>query len=362
MSERAAATPDAPPPHVPRKALPHGVAICGPPDAIRALDLFAGIGGLSAGFAAAGFAMTGVDNEEVAGTVYETAGFGRALQLDLGSSTYDGGDFAVVLGGPPCRPWSAVNLRRRGDTHPDYALLARYVDHVRALEPTIFIMENVPALGSDAIYAEGRRKLEAADYTVAASLLHYDRFGAATRRRRLFTVGVRRSRHGASEFFRLLEDRQEPARTVGDAIRHLRDVPRGAVPDHDWSNLSSIHRYRDRYAKGQYGWRKLDYAAPAPSFGSVAKTYILHPEAGENGFPERVLSVREVLAIMGFDENVRFPERTARARRYQMVANAVSPQVSGVIAGVVHQLLTGVTGLPVEDEGQTSTTRQGVMT
>jgi DNA (cytosine-5)-methyltransferase 1 len=306
---------------------------------IQGLDLFAGIGGLSAGFAAEGFAMTGVDSEEVAGAVYRQAGFGNAVRHDLGASLYDGGSFSVVLGGPPCRPWSAVNLQRRRGAHPDYGLLARFVEHVGVIRPDIFVMENVPALRSDSVYAEGTRELKAAGYAVHAALLHYDLFGAATRRRRLFTVGVRDSQHGAREFFRLLDVQRAPSRTVGDAILHLRDVSRDAAPDHDWSELRSIHKYKQRYDSGQFGWRKLDYTQPAPSFGSVAKTYILHPEAGIGDYLERVLSVREVLAIMGFDESVRFPQGTARARRYQMVANAVSPQVSRALAVVVRQML-----------------------
>lgn len=314
---------------------------------IPGLDLFAGIGGLSAGFAAEGFAMTGVDNEELAGTVYREAGFGSAVRHDLGVCAYDGGSFHVVLGGPPCRPWSAVNLQKRGGAHPDYGLLTRFIDHVRAIKPDIFVMENVPALASDPVYVQGRHDLETAGYNVDAALLHYEHFGAATRRRRLFTVGVWNSNRGAREFFRLLNAQRIPARTVGDAIGYLRDVPRGAVPDHDWSELRTIHKYRDRYASGQFGWRKLDYTQPAPSFGSVAKTYILHPEAGDDGYPERVLSVREVLAIMGFDAGVRFPPGASRARRYQMVANAVSPQVSRAVAVVVRQMLTDVSAQSV---------------
>jgi DNA (cytosine-5)-methyltransferase 1 len=202
-------------------------------------------------------------------------------------------------------------------------------------------MENVPALGGDDVYRCGVEQLRESGYDIAARVLHYDRFGAATKRRRLFTIGVLDVRGGGHLFLRLLREHHAQARTVRDAIARFRDLPRGSYPDHDWSELKTIPKYRDRYESGQYGWTRLDYDSPAPSFGSVAKTYILHPEAAVDGYPERVLSVREVLAIMGFPDSVRFPEGTSRAKRYQMVANSVSPQVSRAVALTVRSLLTG---------------------
>jgi DNA (cytosine-5)-methyltransferase 1 len=305
------------------------------------LDLFSGIGGFSTGFKRAGFCVEGIDSERIASVVYQTAGLGLARQIDLGLQLCVR-DVPVVIGGPPCRPWSAVNLHRRRSAHEDYGLLTRFVEHIREIRPQVFVMENVPALGSDASYSEGMDQLKRDGFDVGSRILHYHRFGACTRRRRLLTAGVLGSPSGASSFFDILEQQERPAGNVGQAIRWLRDAERGSVPDHDWSELRTIDKYRDRYESGKFGWMKLDYDQPAPSFGSVAKTYILHPEAGLNGFPERVLSVREVLAIMGFDLTVRFPERTARGLRYQMAANAVSPQVSYAIAVTVRQLLTGV--------------------
>lgn len=311
-----------------------------PHSGLDAVDLFAGIGGLSAGFRDVGFSMTGVDSEPIAKVVYETARMGVGVTLDLGKDQYDR-QTPVVLGGPPCRPWSAVNQQRRRSAHEDHVLLDRFIDNVISIAPAVALMENVPALGSDPIYASGLARLRNAGYDVARSIVRYSDFGAATRRKRLFTVAVRSTRVGASRFFELLEKERHAPLTVREAIGWLRDTPRGAVSDHDWSELQSIGNYRHLYVSGKYGWTKLNYEQPAPSFGSVSKTYILHPEAGDGGFPERVLSVREVLAIMGFDLTVSFPAGSPRAKRYQMTANAVSPAMSRAAARAIRQLLTG---------------------
>lgn len=317
--------------------------LAGPTDAPRleVLDLFAGIGGLSLGFRASGFTATGVDHEEISREVFRINEIGDAVRRNL-LEEMEVRPVAVVIGGPPCRPWSAVNVIRRGAHHEDYALLDRFLAHLLEIRPQVFLMENVPALGSDPEYHRLLRELRWSGYSLAMSTLQYSDFGAATRRRRLFTVGFRDSvRWSAEEFFVRLAARHRPRSTVRHAIEWLRDTPRGAVPDHEWSAVQTIEKYRERYRSGQYGWRKLDWGEAAPSFGSVAKTYILHPSAGEDAFPLRVLSVREVLSIMGFDRSFRFPGSTALTRRYRMASNAVSPIVSAACARTIREMLTG---------------------
>ncbi len=323
---------------------------------LQGLDLFSGIGGFSAGFAELGFSMVGLDSEAVACECYTRARFGEGKVRDLSTDLVIA-DVPVVIGGPPCRPWSPVNLQKRAHNHQDYGLIGRFVDHVEAIRPVVFIMENVPALRSDAAYEAQLGRLRASGYDIAANILRYDLYGAASRRRRLFTVGVLGHSGGSNEFFRMLQDEMAAGRTVRDAIHRFRDSAWEEIAEHDWSQLRTISKYQERYASGQYGWRKLDYDLPAPSFGSVAKTYILHPEAGSEGFPERVLSVREVMAIMGFADTVRFPAGTSRAKRYQMVANSVSPQVSRAIASTVIRMLTGVRPPPGTDQWKVSQTR-----
>ena len=305
------------------------------------LDLFAGLGGFAAGFCSEGFDVVGVDNQPISGGVFRRNRLGEHVCADLLVESVTVGA-PILVGGPPCRPWSVINTQRRGAEHAQHALLERFFEHVAGLRPVLFLMENVPGVRTDASYRELVRGIESA-YSTQARVVTYADYGAATRRRRLITVGVRAGSLTAVDFFRELEAERADAKTVGDRIRWLRELPRNAFPDHEWSNLKTIDRYEERYRSGRFGWTQLRYDEPAPSFGSVAKTYVLHPEAGTNGFDKRVVSVREVLSIMGFSRDFRFPEDASRTVRYQMAADAVSPVFSAACARAAGRLLWGET-------------------
>lgn len=326
-----------------------GFASPDPPRSLEVLDLFAGIGGMSIGFRDDQFAVVGVDNDEMSARVFHENQIGQHVLKDLGEED-EIRPVPVVVGGPPCRPWSTVNLQKRGAFHEDHALLARFFDHVIEIQPRLFIMENVLPLKSDPAYERWVRELEFRGYSVGSQILRYSDFGAATKRRRLFTVGLRNSAYWSwRHFFRALDTERrlqlsevgEPCPTVHDAIGWLKNKSRGEVADHEWSQLETIDRYRELYETGKYGWARLVWGERAPSFGSVAKTYILHPDSWVGGNAPRVLSVREVLSIMGFERDFLFPENASLTQRYRMAANAVSPVVSRVVARAARKMLTG---------------------
>jgi DNA (cytosine-5)-methyltransferase 1 len=297
----------------------------------RVLDLFCGAGGLSLGFLGEGFSVTGVDISEKAEKSYTfnlNSGFIRADLLTVNIT----GEYDVIVGGPPCRPWSPVNTTKRGKAHHDHVLLSKYFEHVTRLRPRMFLMENVPALGGDTFFREYISRMEMVGYSVEVGVVRYSDYGAPTSRRRLIAFGALGL--DASSFFEELGKYRRPLVTVRDAIAHLRGQPYGVEPDHEWPILRTIEKYKGLYETGRYGWYILEWDRPAPSFGNVMRTYILHPDSKEYA---RVISVREALHIMGFPEEYKFPQVGLTAR-YQMVVDAVSPIFSRVAARVVCRL------------------------
>lgn len=304
----------------------------------QVLDLFAGIGGFSYGFRNSNFQVIGVDADELATKTFSRNRIGHAVTMDLGKELYLR-SAKIILGSPPCRPWSLVNVQRRGADHLDRRLLSRFFAHVQLIRPPLFLMENVVPVKHDHIYVWWTNALERDGYSLGAQIVRYSDFGAATARHRLLTVGVRDWDGGAGVFLALLDRKRKPAKTVRSAIAWLRDVSWEKVPDHSWGRHKTLERYREYYRTGKYGWYRLHYDAPAPSFGNVLKTYTLHPEAWVNGFVPRVVSVREVLSIMGFPKSFSFPPHARLTSRYQAVADAVSPAFSRACAAAARELL-----------------------
>jgi DNA (cytosine-5)-methyltransferase 1 len=293
------------------------------------------------GFRDAGFRVTGVDDRTCSQEVFVENRIGELLVRDLHNDRVPS-NAAVVTGGPPCRPWSAVNMKRRGADHEDHALVERFFEHLHRIRPGAFLMENVPPLAGDAVYRRLIDDMRRRGYSVGSSIVQYSDFGAATTRKRLFTVGFAgKTGSAADEFFRLLNERRRPGTTVREAIGWLRGAARGAIPDHEWSAVTTIGKYAERYRSGRFGWKQLAWDSSAPSFGSVSKTYILHPDSDPEGPEPRVLSVREVLSIMGFPRAFRFPQNLGISIRYRMAANAVSPIVATECARVIRSMITG---------------------
>ena len=200
---------------------------------MRVLDIFCGAGGFSLGFARNHFSVTGVDNNPWAGEVFKQNNIGSFIEKDLREESIHT-ECTILSGGPPCRPWSALNLTRRKEKHPDYSHLEKYFQHVLDLKPEVFLMENVINLSSDDLLQRMLQSIHKEKYYADCRIVRYSDWGAATKRRRLLIVGFRGNPLGPGEFFERLNLRKTDPTTVGHAILKYEKAGRGELPDHEW--------------------------------------------------------------------------------------------------------------------------------
>lgn len=301
------------------------------------IDLFSGMGGMTSGFKREGYECIGYDLNPYTDKIFTLNKTGKAFVKDL--SSYSINEYAdVVAGGPPCKPWSSLNLKTRCELNKNYGLVDVYFSNVLRIMPRAFIMENVPPIIKSPNLQVWIRKMRKYGYSLSMSKVVYSEYGAAVSRKRFILIGIRDKNNSKSFFTRLGNFKKEPE-TVGDRIKKYSRIPKGAFADHVWPELKTINKYLNKYNSGKFGWYRLNYNKPAPSFGNIMKTYTLHPDAGINGFPNRVISIREAMSIMGFSEKYRFTEGMGMAMRYQMVSDTVSPVFSTISAKIFKEML-----------------------
>lgn len=154
------------------------------------LDLFAGCGGLSLGFEAAGFRTIGYEMVQSATDTYNKnlKGHCENTMLSIG---FDYPKADIVIGGPPCQPFS-VRGKQMGmqDARDGFPI---FIDAIKRLQPKVFLCENVRNLMFshkwylDLIIAE-LRKL---NYIVECKCVNAVDYGVPQNRERVIIVGHR---------------------------------------------------------------------------------------------------------------------------------------------------------------------------
>jgi len=108
------------------------------------VDLFAGCGGMTAGFVAAGFEPVFAVEWDLAAAATYAANFGEDHVRWADIADVDDVEVPqaeVVVGGPPCQGFS--NLGTRDPDDPRNKLWLEYMRVVLACDPQVFVLENV---------------------------------------------------------------------------------------------------------------------------------------------------------------------------------------------------------------------------
>ncbi|AFZ44249.1 DNA-cytosine methyltransferase [Halothece sp. PCC 7418] len=170
-----------------------------------AVDLFAGVGGITLGFEQAGFdVLASVEIDPIHCAAHEfNFPFWSVICQDVKhltgqkirqSSLIKDQEIDVVCGGPPCQGFSLIGKRVLEDERN--ALVFHFLRLVLELKPKYFVMENVAGMAigkSQQLLNELIEKFQKNDYKVQLpyQVLNASNFGVPQNRNRLFLLGCR---------------------------------------------------------------------------------------------------------------------------------------------------------------------------
>src|SRR5581483_1542339 len=225
---------------------------------LKAISLYTGVGGLDFGFEAAGFeTVAAVEMDSVACRTIRLNRRWEVLEGEiedissrdiLKAAHLQAGEADVLIGGPPCQPFSKSSYWAYGDAgrleDPRADTLSSYLRVLRDTKPRAFLLENVPGLaykdkdeglrhvldGLERVNREAKTQ-----YRASWQVLNAADYGVPQQRHRLFLVGSREGSpfefpaptHAEGARTVLLEQDREPYRTAWDALgdlpQHLED-------------------------------------------------------------------------------------------------------------------------------------------
>lgn len=290
------------------------------------LDLFAGCGGLSLGFEAAGYKTIGYEMDTIAVQTYNRnlAGICNAVKLDL-DFNYPQAD--IIIGGPPCQPFS-VGGNQKGieDARDGFPL---FIDAVKKLQPNVFIFENVRGLlYSNKWYFELILvELQKLGYIIEYKLLNAVNHGIPQNRERLFVAG-----HRAKFEFPKTKTKKV---TVGEAIG---DIMYTTPPESKFLT-TSMDTYIANYEKASACINPRDLYENKP-----ARTLTCRNLAGATGDMQRVrlkdgrrrrLLHREAARLQSFPDWFEFEGN--ETQRFNQIGNAVPPLLAYQVALAVKE-------------------------
>ena len=208
---------------------------------MRAVDLFCGCGGLSAGLIESGIdVVAAYDHWEPALSTYRRNIRGHANSLDLSDVTLSVETIRehapdMIAGGPPCQDFSTAGKRIEADRAN---LTIAFGEIIETCGVAFFLMENVPQVRLSKTWQLTRDRLKAAGYDIAEIVLDASRCGVPQARKRFFAFGALRC--SAMGFLESIADRiaDEPLTVkayLGNEIdvehyyRHPRNYSRRSV-------------------------------------------------------------------------------------------------------------------------------------
>jgi DNA (cytosine-5)-methyltransferase 1 len=347
---------------------------------LRAISLFTGAGGLDFGFEAAGYETTIA--LEMDARCVESLRANRSwpvidrdiMQVATGDLLKAGrlkpGQADVLIGGPPCQPFSKSGFWASGEAgrlnDPRAGTLGAYLRVLEAALPRAFLLENVEGLGFRG-KDEGLKLIRSelarinvahgTRYEPSIAVLNAADYGVPQLRRRLFVIGAR----DGGRFDFPLPSHVDPAkaadfdnrprhRTAWDALHDVNTADASLAPKGKWARLLPSIPEGENYlwhtdrggGEPLFGWRRrywsflLKLAKAQPAWTLQAQP---GPATGPFHWTSRQLSMREMARLQTFPDDVIITGSNADARR--QLGNAVPSLLAEVLARAIARQLLG---------------------
>lgn len=340
---------------------------------MRAVELFAGAGGMSLGLQRAGIEVVqAYDAWRPAVEVYRRNVGPHVWQHDLKDIFSIGPMIAalapdIICGGPPCQDFSAAGERVEGERA---GLTRAFAMLVCVARPSWFLMENVPLAANSQAWADARAMLVRAGYGLTETKLDASFYGVPQRRRRLFVVGRLGEQNGFLESALVAARSSQPmtirdmlGNALGDACyfqprvsgnrgiwttdgpapticrSSKRPIPPNYKPHPADTALVETGAFYTRPFYTGRGVRTLDEPAPAVIRTTRERPrphYLTnpHPDDPVPATQAAVLTQEQVSRIQGFPVGWDWSSATSRDID-QMIANAVPAPLAEAIGRVV---------------------------
>lgn len=330
---------------------------------IEAVDLFCGIGGLTAGLIKSGITVkAGYDIESSCRFGYEYNNKAIFVEKDVAEVTaeeisqwYSKDAVRLLAGCAPCQPFSTYNQGRDTTTDKKWPLLYHFSRLIEEVRPELVTMENVPDVTKHKVYHDFVEKLKSLGYVVSASKVDCVQYGIPqTRKRHVLLASL------ISDKIQLIPPTHNKPISVREVISELPVLKAGKQdlvdPLHVCSRLSKLNLKRILASKPGGTWKdwpkeliadchlkesgksyggvyaRMEWDKPAPTMTTQCFGF----GNGRFGHPsqDRAISLREAALFQTFDSDYKFVESKVTMKSVgKMIGNAV-PVRLGEIVGI----------------------------
>lgn len=314
------------------------------------ISLFAGCGGSSLGYHMAGYKeLLAIDFDDNAIETFKLnfkdVPIWKADISQLSGTKimdfcgFQVGELDLLDGSPPCQGFSTAGKRQVCDTRND--LVNHYIRLVKAIQPKVFVMENVSGMVKGkmkGLFIEYIRAMKEAGYQVSCRLLNAKWFSVPQSRQRMICIGVRNDLK-MQPVFPKAHDR---IITVKEAIGEFKNVMNPEI-NHIWIDETKKQTLNYKRAlKVKQGQKykiqrmRMYENRPSPTITTggmkIDMAYMLSNSMCHYKY-NRTLSIRELARCQSFPDSFKFFNDMVQSPG--RIGNSVPPLMTKAIAETI---------------------------